>query len=249
MPQPTPITDIISGVRARLGHPSTDKIRLTDIVLTINQVAGNYKTQMKLTSEQWFIQKGEFTAPALISEYSIPLENYAKAITVEWINPYAPNEPGVEIQIVNFTSLDLVPINRPRTIVNSQTAPAIAADNIAHAIAFTGMPPNLRARIVPQPQEQARYRVYYIPNNSPVVDINGDLEFPQEFIQLLIFGVANSLLGNCGYDQQTYIGYKSGISSDLALASHNFQVWVGQSKKQSARSSRGYMPPGSGWRR
>lgn len=203
---------------------------------------------MKNTSEQWFIEKGEFATQANKSDYNVPLANYAKAITVEWINPYAPTEPGTEVQIVNLHSLDQVPMNRYRSI-NTDNVPNAPMHDIAHAIAFTGMPPNLMARIVPQPKELGRYRVYFIPSNTDVTDIHGDLLFPEEFINLLIFATANSLLANCKYPLDIYNGFRSGIASDLAMAKANFTAFIGQNKKQSPRSSRGYMPPNSGYRR
>lgn len=241
------ITDIIQGVRTRLGRPDPTKVRILDIILTLFQVIGNYRTDMKLVDQNWFVKYKDFPAPPNTNDFPLVIGDFSRALTVEWRNPGKPHDIGVEVQIINFQDGGVVPVNRERMIDVGNSS--IDASEVAHAIAFTGMPPSLKVRITPTAERnQYTYRVYYAPINESITDISGSLNFPPEFYNLLIVATAYALLANCGYSQDQWTQYSAGLGKNLRDAEANFKWYIGQNKQQSVRSSRGYAPPGSGRR-
>lgn len=243
----TTARDLVPLVKVRLGHPPVEKVRLVDIVLTIGQVVGDLSTSLKNMDQSWFFLKGTFTIHAGKADFKAELPNFSKTIAVEWINPYNPDGPGIEVQVRNFQDLDLTMLG-DSVPYGENIAYGIDVENIPRAVGFMNIAAGTQidGRAVPTPRTDQRCRIYYDPANQPLTSYLADIQFPQEHMRnLLVYRTADMLLGNCGYDEKEWMQKKSSIDSGLEAAEENFRKWRGQSKHQQVRASQPYAPPTS----
>jgi hypothetical protein len=237
--------DIIPKVRIHLAHPSPQKVRVLDILGKISFVLSTLGTELKLVDQRFYFLKAEFNVRAGKPTFPLALANYSKYLSVEWINPQAPDDVGVEIQVTDWDELDQVLVDRPRMFSAGGITSDFYNGNIASAIAFQGLEQNLEARVTPTPLQDSKYRIYYEPTNQFISSIKQDLNFPQEWIEFLAIKVAKQLLGNCGYEKDTYYQLRDSLNDGIAEAQAAWEWWK-RAKHQSSRSSKGYSPPSSG---
>lgn len=247
MPSFTDMIGIISAVRARLGKPSVSKLGNLEILIAAQQQLQHYRTYLKLTNENYFILDVPFSIGA--NQIDVPLSppNYKKAICCEWINPAYPNDQGIDVQIVNFTDLDIAG-TVARRVPEWWVLSSATMQSIPRAISFRGLPPNMIARAAPQSSITNNLRLYYQPANSLAYDIDGNLQFPAEFINLIQIATALALVPNAWADNQAASNsYSQTLSRELTKIEKSFEWDSLQNKKQQPRASQGYKPPGWGY--
>lgn len=245
--------DIAEITRVHLGRPSPENVRLSDILIKLSSIAADYRQWIKLADQWHFYEKVEFTIPANTNDFALQnvVSNFSQGLSLEWIDPYRPTLPGLEVPLVNPGELDSAVV--PYWYVRGGASDLTYPQDVARAAAIYGSAAQgtLKLRLKPTPiQESFRYRFFYTPINFAVTAPDEDLQFPDEFFYLLGYRSALELLPNCRYSmdggngQPSYNQFRQTISRGLDRAEESFNKWRMKNHQQNSSVSRPFTSGG-----
>lgn len=233
--------ELFDFIRMHLNHPP--RLGTPDMVLAISSSIGLLQSQMRNTNERWFPGEYVFSPATGQSTFSISIPDYAKVISVEWINPYVQKGSGLPVDVVDWERLNDVYLDPPnRRTFNDGTR--VDGQAIIRAIAFQGIPPSLTVRVTPIPTTIEKYKIYYDKVKQVALSGTDSLDLPLEYWHLVAAMAAEMLIPNCPTETQESV--TRSVSRFLNRSEDAFQQYIQKSHKVSSHRSKPYRIKG-GW--
>lgn len=243
--------DIIDMTRVLLGRPSTDTLSNGDLFDLVRSEAIFYAVELGLTNVNWLWSDCYLSVDTNNNEYVISAADFGRPIKVEYFDPTNPARNGPEIQIIDIQDSDLYGGRNTSFSFQSGTSDVSGSDGsiIAHAIAFWGLPPNRKCRIVPRPLEACQYRIMYEPLVSQTPQKLTDTPFLlTQFEGLIATSAALAAVGRLPFNEFQMAAMVQNLTSRQSRFATQFDMYRRQNKHSQTTLKRAFRPRGGSGR-
>lgn len=176
------VRSILSDIRGYLGRPDQKRVPDHEVLLRLWDKQSFYNKELKLTRENWMVNRFFLTVDPGINEKPInpPDGDFGEAFLIETFSDSDSNLVRREVPIVPYQDIDRF-YEGPNTEQGSGGQVHVAA-----AFAPFNLQGQWNMAWYPKHSQSAIYRTWYTPEGCGQVSLEGNLRFPMDDLTNLV---------------------------------------------------------------
>lgn len=221
----------LTGIRVYMGNPTKEKINNGSVLLVMYDKLDHYTTLLQSTGESWLVDRVTLTVPADTSELSISATNFGIPFLVETVDSSDTSHISTEIPIVRQQDIDRYSVSNTRSAGLGQHA--------AEVVAFFRIS-GWKALFLPTSSVQSEYRVWHQPLRSAPAPLANDVQFLDNFINLIRVDTALTCLPYCDWPESRHRRIEAQLTRTLSDLLRSFEMFKFQAFQSDTDDKPGY---------